>query len=227
MPGSGRKGSRSPGAILGFASASGQPMSAPAPLAAATWQTVRGHLAELRTRANAGMVPADVFRLARSAPPPPKFIGDFAARIAFSASWRPPVNLEEVCSRLEVAFARTSMQSPKNLAEIYVVGDTPLIRVSVTLDAPIQRFVGAHALGHLLLLSELHPILNVTSLSGSSDESEANFFAASLLVPPVMLDSVFSSGTAPEIQALAGIFQVPPRIMELQLSAFLGHPTEW
>lgn len=78
-----------------------------------------------------------------------------------------------------------------------------------------QRFTIAHELGHLLL----HPIerhYRDTTFVGNSKESEANAFAADLLIPFWML-TVAVRSVGRDIEQLARMFRVSLRAMEIRL----------
>lgn len=88
-------------------------------------------------------------------------------------------------------------------------------------DAEVRRrFTIAHEIGHLLL----HPIVDVvyrddsyrgTGRPWASRESEANAFAAELLIPDFMLGPVVRA--IPSVSKLASAFGVSDRAMEIRL----------
>lgn len=92
-------------------------------------------------------------------------------------------------------------------------------------EAPVrQRFTLAHELGHLLL----HPAdvaFRDTTFVGGALEAQANGYAANIIIPLWMLRAV-----APiyhyDIEALADLFKVSARPMEIRLNRLLGVPIE-
>ena len=88
-----------------------------------------------------------------------------------------------------------------------------------------KRFTLAHELGHLLL----HPLgmeFRDVTFAGSSRESEANRFAADLLIPLWMLDA-YAPSMSGNVESLARAFSVSTHAMQIQLDKLNGHQIHW
>lgn len=101
--------------------------------------------------------------------------------------------------------------------ECYVDRSEPSVR---------QRFTAAHELGHYVLhrdnigeTLEDNYLLRAEGMS-SSQETEANYFAADLLMPRDLIAKAIEAGTR-DVRALARLFKVS----EIAMSIRLGLPT--
>lgn len=128
----------------------------------------------------------------------------------------PAVPVESITRRLGVHLHKVpqlgydgALTSTTSEAHIWVDSSRPGVR---------QRFTIAHELGHLML----HPLgttfrdINSTN-SFNKQESQANRFAADLLMPEWMVRAYLSSTESPE--ALASVFDVSAQAMTIRLNA--------
>ncbi len=136
----------------------------------------------------------------------------------------PPVPVERIATQgLDVHLLRDpsldcsgAVKSEHDSATI-VVNDA---------DGPLrQRFTIAHALGHLML-HQIGVEFRDTTFSGTTLETEANKFAAALLVPLWMLED---AALAPrvDVPALARWFNVSEPTMSIRLQQLAGFPIRW
>jgi Zn-dependent peptidase ImmA (M78 family) len=100
--------------------------------------------------------------------------------------------------------------------------DKPTIHVATGESEFRQRFSIAHEIAHLLL----HPlnggvVYRDKTFDGSAQETEANTFAADLLMPIWMLDPYVMQFGA-DIPKLSSLFQVSEAAMKVRLQAWLG-----
>jgi hypothetical protein len=195
------------------------------------------HLATLRARWGGtpgygaipfGGLPNDAMgfgrrEIAREWPPP--FIGDVAEQLAYRVSARPPVDVVTLLRSLGIEVQVYPFGTPQT--GDFVGGQRPMIRVA-PIDVGEQRFSIAHALGHMLLhtLPAMPQAIHVNH-TGGANESEANNFAACLLIPRRMLDALMTSNFSSDINVLANAFQVPLLWMNAQVASFLGQPIAW
>lgn len=153
--------------------------------------------------------------------PPPDRFADYILR-RFGVV-EPPVPVDSIASSLGVQVLRVANPgwsgaalSNETTATAWINSDEPLAR---------QRFTLAHELGHLLL----HPLgveFRDASFAGSPRETEANKFAAALLMPLWMVER-FARPRAGTPQALAGIFDVSQHAMSVRYAELYGQPVAW
>lgn len=132
---------------------------------------------------------------------------------------RPPVPVEAIARDLDVKIVRKPslgaagiLQSTRNDATIWVNGSDQPVR---------QRFTIAHELGHLLL----HAIGiqfrdHAFGPSRDAKETEANDFAAALLMPLWLLEPIVV-GSKRGTDQLAALFEVSVAAINVQLSKLL------
>lgn len=104
-------------------------------------------------------------------------------------------------------------------------GDTAHIWINAAEHPTRQRFTLAHELGHLLLHPTGQMEFRDFNFRGPK-ETEANKFAAALLMPLDMLEPL---AVLPwhDRDTLAPVFQVSPRAMQIQLIDLFGGDVEW
>jgi hypothetical protein len=88
-----------------------------------------------------------------------------------------------------------------------------------------KRFTLAHELGHLLLHPEGRMFRDI-SFAGDKKESEANQFAADLLMPLWVLDS-YASEPGVGLAELASMFKVSTNALSIQLARIGGARILW
>jgi Zn-dependent peptidase ImmA (M78 family) len=128
----------------------------------------------------------------------------------------PPVDVDYMARRLGIEVVRRSnlgyagsVESEGNHAIIYLNRDDHPVR---------QRFSLAHEIGHLML----HPMhagrmhFRDTNFYGDWRETQANRYAADLLMPEWMLDLSIGSTDA-EVWRLARLFNVSEQAMQYRL----------
>lgn len=135
----------------------------------------------------------------------------------------PPVDVEALAKRLGVRLHFVpalqwsgAIDSLPDEAHLYVKASEPRQR---------QRFTIAHELGHLFL----HPLGTAyrdETFAGSEMESQANGFAAALLMPLWMMEAPVRRLDG-DPQRLADLFDVSRRAMEIRLLRFYGHQETW
>lgn len=118
-----------------------------------------------------------------------------------------PVDVELLAELLGVTVHR--VPNPGWSGAITVYGDShAVIWVNMGESPERQRFTIAHELGHLMLHDTTHAFRDVT-YDGSETESEANRFAADLLMPLWMVGplslNVTSESTLEEMATLFGV----------------------
>lgn len=95
------------------------------------------------------------------------------------------------------------------LAEVWVRADSPHVR---------RRFTLAHELGHLMLHPTGKKFRDITTgtLMHPREEREANAFAASLLMPRDMVQSLINE-TEMSLSSMASMFAVSQQAMSIRL----------
>jgi Zn-dependent peptidase ImmA (M78 family) len=136
---------------------------------------------------------------------------------------RAPVDLHEIAYALDVRIVEVNQ--PGWAGAITSTEDTATVWVNAV-DAPVRkRFTIAHELGHLFL----HPLgqeFRDATFTGGPKESEANWFAADLLMPLWMLDS-YARSMGANADTLARVFQVSSHAMGIQLAKLNGNAVRW
>lgn len=141
-----------------------------------------------------------------------------------------PVDLEVLFEKAGIAFKREILP-----ADIYgclrrVDGDKFEITVNTSNSSNRQRFTAAHELGHFVLHRHLlgNGVSDNTayrSVAGSEcynssitarHETEANMFAASVLMPTPIVRQLWESGVT-GVSELASRFEVSTAAMEIRL----------
>lgn len=124
----------------------------------------------------------------------------------------PPVDVHGIIHRLGIHLVQASnfdwsgaVRSDDTGAWIYCHAEHSNVR---------QRFTLAHELGHLLL-HDVGVAFRDHTFSGNPRETEANRFAAALLIPRRMLLREADGTRTAEV--LAGIFQVSAPAMDIEL----------
>lgn len=124
----------------------------------------------------------------------------------------PPIDPWAVARELQVEVRAVdrpgwagAVQSDRTRAVVWLNAGEPKL---------LQRFTLAHELGHLLLHATGATFRDLT-FGGSQEETQANMFARRLLMPPWMLEPVFSH--LGDVEKTAEVFEVPPTTMRLWL----------
>lgn len=152
-----------------------------------------------------------------------------------------PIDLDKVASVLNAGIVMDhTLNDGPLIASIKMENGRPIVRVSPVKTSYLarRRVVIAHMLGHAFLhLSALHPEFNDTDKSIESEsltndrlEVEASRFAEHLLMPTLRVVSEGSRviDELPQINGvseseivlkMAGIFEVPIKVMEKRLKA--------
>jgi Zn-dependent peptidase ImmA (M78 family) len=141
----------------------------------------------------------------------------------------PPVRIEKIAKELGVEIRAGDLGDVSGL--LVRSGEGAIIGVNSTQGRQRQRFTIAHELGHFLLHEGLinHVDRNYrinyrsaeSSMATNVDEIEANFFAASILMPKQFLnnlDAVEALDDDAQVQELARLFDVSRHAMSLRLA---------
>lgn len=130
----------------------------------------------------------------------------------------PPIDVRGICHHLGVAVVDLTDTTMSGQVMTRLSGEAAIgVRAS---DAETRkRFTIAHELGHVLL----HPIGNhyrdPDLRPGDPVEAEANRFAADLLMPKPMLDTVVGRYSP---RALASLFEVSEDAMAVRIRVLYG-----
>jgi Zn-dependent peptidase ImmA (M78 family) len=146
---------------------------------------------------------------------------------------RPPVQIEVIATRLGTEIRKGNLGNVSGL--IVRKGNNAIIGVNSKQVRQRQRFTIAHELGHFLLHEGLaHHVDHDYRVNYRSDESskatnveeiEANFFAASILMPKNLLDelnAIDSVESGERVAYLAKLFDVSQHAMSLRLNNLYG-----
>lgn len=142
--------------------------------------------------------------------------------LAYLAIRRGPVPIDVIAMQLGVPVQAThstwsgAVKSDADRARIWVRATDPRVR---------RRFTIAHELGHLLLHPEGQEFRDET-FSGNPRETEANRFAAQLLMPDWMLEPLLKNSRT-DAAELAVLFDVSEPAMKVRLATLLGRPVDW
>ena len=141
----------------------------------------------------------------------------------------PPVRIEKVARDLGIEVRSGDLGDVSGL--LVRSGEGAIIGVNSNQGRQRQRFTIAHELGHYLLHEGLinHVDHNYrinyrsaeSSMATNVDEIEANFFAASILMPRNFLDAVDAVEAVDddeEVRELARLFDVSRHAMSLRLA---------
>lgn len=134
----------------------------------------------------------------------------------------PPIDVEQLARDLDCDV--TYLRSPGWAGALTVVGTRATIWVKNEDDSERKRFTIAHEIGHLLL-HDTTTAFRDSSYSGTPLESEANRFAADLLMPMWMIGPLaLEPKTLGQLYALAKRFEVSPTAMRRRVDEALGLP---
>jgi Zn-dependent peptidase ImmA (M78 family) len=141
---------------------------------------------------------------------------------------QPPVRIERIARNLGVEIRSGDLGDVSGL--IVRKGDTAIIGVNSQQMRQRQRFTIAHELGHFLLHEGLEHHVDhdyrvnfrsdLSSTATNVDEIEANFFAASILMPKQFLDDLDADAAVADdekVAELAKSFDVSRHAMSLRL----------
>lgn len=141
---------------------------------------------------------------------------------------KPPVKIEKVVNGLGLEVRAGDLKDVSGL--LVRTGETAIIGVNSTQSRVRQRFTIAHELGHYLLHDGIQHHVDhtyrvnfrseISSSATSTDEIEANFFAASLLMPKRFLDAANAVDAIEDdakVAELAREFDVSRHAMSLRL----------
>jgi Zn-dependent peptidase ImmA (M78 family) len=133
--------------------------------------------------------------------------------LAYFGSRTPPIDPFEIARGLDVIVRRVSnpgwagaLQSTEEAAAIWIAAEDADVR---------QRFTAAHELGHLML-HQTGTLFRDKTFAGTRQETEANNFAADLLMPLPLLQ-VQVDWVGPHTDRLAEIFWVSRQAMSIRL----------
>jgi Zn-dependent peptidase ImmA (M78 family) len=142
---------------------------------------------------------------------------------------RPPVRIERIAKDLGVELRSGDLGDVSGV--LVRQGDSAIIGTNGTQSAQRQRFTIAHELGHFLLhegiTNHVDRSYRVNFRSAESsqatnvEEIEANYFAASILMPKHMLDAMSAEEALDNDTLLADLarrFQVSRLAMSLRLA---------
>lgn len=132
---------------------------------------------------------------------------------------------EKLGIKLKIAFLAKGISGM-----LEKIGDSFLITLNETDSFTRQRFTLAHELGHYMLHRDLvgsgvdddcaYRSTQIgkyhNTLIGSAEETEANKFAANLLMPKDLVNSEWEK-TGTTVQSLAKLFQVSEHAMSIRL----------
>jgi Zn-dependent peptidase ImmA (M78 family) len=146
-----------------------------------------------------------------------------------------PVPVEEIARSNGCRVVRSDL---KEISGILVRSEgVPVIGVNAKHPETRRRFTVAHELGHLLLHEGKEvrfdkdfrvSLRSSTSSTGTDiEEIEANFFAASLLMPTKFTEAdpraaFIELENVKAVEALAATYKVSPQAMTLRLARFMG-----
>lgn len=134
--------------------------------------------------------------------------------------FEPPVDVVSLARRMgvEVRFVRDAPWS----GHLQVKDGRALIEVRELEQSPFrQRFTVAHELGHLLLHPLREAFRDNDAFAGGPRETQANAFAAGLLMPLWMLDPIAMSSRA-TLSSLTRTFEVSEAAMRIRLGQLAG-----
>ena len=140
-----------------------------------------------------------------------------------------PIAVEDMVRRLGITLRKGALEEVSGL--LVRQGDTATIGVNSTHPRVRQRFTIAHEFGHFLLHQGIEEHVDhgyrvnfrneESSLARDVEEIEANFFAASLLMPKRMLDAMDAVNALDDdamVRDLAKRFDVSAHAMSLRLA---------
>jgi len=153
-----------------------------------------------------------------------------------------PVDIDQIAAKLGIQVeSDSSLESRNIIGEIYFKDKTPIVKINPIQNsyAPRRRFTLAHELGHYCLHSATSKMgftdskktMSRTESYWDIPESEANNFAAQLLMPKSLILSegqkiigILKSQTGKDtisasyfIEAMADKFEVSSKAMEYRL----------
>lgn len=144
---------------------------------------------------------------------------------------KPPVNLKNIMNSLSIKFEEKDYEGQLSGAAIFN-GSDMIVTVSSKEPESRKRFTIAHEIGHLLLHADqalnidIKPVTLNRDLSSTTGESwrevEANYFAASLLMPKEDVKSHFGKWSELEedvrLKKLAQRYEVSMQAMSVRLN---------
>lgn len=143
--------------------------------------------------------------------------------------FRPPVRIERIARDLGIEIRSGDLGDVSGL--LVRKGEAAIIGVNSTQMRQRQRFTIAHELGHFLLHEGLEHHVDhdyrinfrsdLSSKATNVDEIEANFFAASILMPKQFLDELAAHEAIADDEKsaeLAKLFDVSRHAMSLRLA---------
>jgi Zn-dependent peptidase ImmA (M78 family) len=146
---------------------------------------------------------------------------------------KPAVPIEKLVKKARIAIKYGQLDDVSGL--LVRLGETATIGVNITHPPVRQRFTIAHEFGHYLLHLGISSHfdrdyrINYRSQESSQatdvEEIEANFFAASVLMPKAFLDTdeaVQALDSDKEVERLAGRYNVSRHAMSLRLANVYG-----
>lgn len=136
----------------------------------------------------------------------------------------PPVPIDEIVYAFGIKI-KDYLPDSNQLAVAQTDKSPPTIMLHSQLQPYDRRFALAHSFGHVVL----HPPGQYidSTYSGSIEESQANEFAASLLMPYSMVEPLLLRGFPPTKKELAGLFQIPEHQAYIQFMSHANLPVKW
>jgi Zn-dependent peptidase ImmA (M78 family) len=157
-----------------------------------------------------------------------KIDGMVTALLEQHQQFKPPVRIERIAKALGVELRSGDLGDISGV--LVRSGETAVIGTNGTQSAQRQRFTIAHELGHYLLhegvTNHVDRTYRVNYRSAESsqatnvEEIEANYFAASILMPKKMMDELRAEEALDDdfkVHQLAKQFQVSRHAMSLRL----------
>lgn len=134
----------------------------------------------------------------------------------------PPVDVEMLARRMHIELLPESTGSEiSGRIEVDAAAARAVIRVRRDHAPWRQRFTIAHEIGHLMRGHAESSTTCLRWLGGTPEESEANRYAADLLMPMWMLEPLMLQYGA-DWSRLARLFQVSEDAMKIRLSVLTG-----
>jgi len=149
-----------------------------------------------------------------------------------------PVNIEAIIRSFDIELDKNSSLPEGVLGEISKEGDRYKISIKKTDHYYRKRFTMAHELGHFVLHKDkigngiddsenYRPVRRIDTVAGELEESEANNFAANILMPEDLViryakERGVLDGNAKEkdeaLQEIATAFQVSKAAMKIRIN---------
>jgi predicted transcriptional regulator len=133
----------------------------------------------------------------------------------------PPIDVAAITRALGVGLYANTDRAWRWSGQVKSSQDRADIWINAFEHPVRQRFTLAHELGHLMLHPLGEEFRDDQTLAGGGKETQANEFAASLLMPFSMLHPI-ARAVGTDSRWLAGHFQVSEAAMDIRLQRMLG-----